>query len=108
MVSQYNAKPEELYPIRNLMNVVAKRLTMRGFIVGDENMGPKYHKQHQEQLQKWIKDGTFKSKYSVTEGIDNAVDGFLGMLSGKNFGKAILQIADLEKDVVSAHCGVSR
>jgi NADPH-dependent curcumin reductase CurA len=98
MISQYNAKPGEGYPIRNLMNVVGKRLTMRGFIVGDENMGPKHTKEHQEKLQKWLADGSFKAKYSVTEGVDNAVDGFLGMLSGKNFGKAVLQLADLEKD----------
>jgi NADPH-dependent curcumin reductase CurA len=98
MISQYNVKPGGGYPIRNLMNVVAKRITMRGFIVGDENMGPKHAKEHQEKLQKWLADGSFKAKYSVTEGVDNAVDGFLGMLSGKNFGKAVLQIADLEKD----------
>lgn len=98
MISQYNAKPSELYPIRNLMNVVGKRLTMRGFIVSDENMGPKHAEEHQEKLQKWLSEGTFKAKLSVTEGIDNAVDGFLGMLSGKNFGKAVLQIADLQKD----------
>jgi NADPH-dependent curcumin reductase CurA len=98
MISQYNLKPEEQYPIRNLMQVVARRITMRGFIVGDANMGPKHYKDHQEKLQKWLSEGTFKAKYSVTEGIDNAVDGFLGMLSGKNFGKAVLQIADLEKE----------
>jgi NADPH-dependent curcumin reductase CurA len=98
MISQYNAKPGEQYPIRNLMQTVAKRLTIRGFIVSDENMGPRHAKEHQEKLQKWLSEGTFKAKLSVTEGIDNAVDGFLGMLSGKNFGKAILQIADLEKD----------
>jgi NADPH-dependent curcumin reductase CurA len=98
MISQYNAKPGEQYPIRNLMNVVAKRLTIRGFIVGDENMGPKHAKEHQEKLQKWLSEGTFKAKISVTEGIDNAVDGFIGMLEGRNFGKAVLQIADLSKE----------
>lgn len=98
MISQYNSKPEELYPIRNLMSVVAKRLTIRGFIVSDENMGPKHAKDHQEKLQKWLSEGSFKAKLSVTEGIDNAIDGFLGMLEGRNFGKAVLQIADLEKD----------
>jgi len=98
MISQYNAKPGEQYPIRNLMNIVAKRITMRGFIVSDENMGPKHAKEHQEKLQKWLSEGTFKARFSVTEGIDNAPEGFLGMLSGKNFGKAVLQIADLERD----------
>ena len=98
MISQYNSKPDELYPIRNLMQVVGKRLRIQGFIVGDPNMGPKYFRKHQEKLQKWIHDGSFKAVCSVTEGIDNAVEGFLGMLSGKNFGKAVLQVADLEKD----------
>lgn len=98
MISQYNLTPQEMYPIRNLMFVVAKRITMRGFIVGDANMGPRYTKEHQEKLQKWLSEGTFKAQMSVTEGIDNAVDGFLGMLQGRNFGKAILKIADLEKD----------
>lgn len=98
MISQYNLKPEELYPIRNMMQFVAKRLTMRGFIVSDENMGPKHAKDHQEKLQKWLSEGSFKAQQSVTVGIDNAVDGFLGMLRGDNFGKAVLQIADLEKE----------
>jgi NADPH-dependent curcumin reductase CurA len=98
MISQYNCKPGEQYPLRNLMQIVAKRITMRGFIVSDDNMGPRHAKDHQEKLQKWLSEGSFKAKLSVTEGIDNAVDGFLGMLSGKNFGKAVLQIADLEKE----------
>ncbi|KAH9863582.1 hypothetical protein J1614_009514 [Plenodomus biglobosus] len=96
MISQYNTKPAEQYPIRNLMQVVAKRLTMRGFIVADANMGPKHHKEHQEKLQKWLSEGSFKAKISVTEGIDNAVQGFIGMLRGENFGKAVLQIAELK------------
>lgn len=98
MISQYNAKPGEQYPIRNLMSVVGKRLTIRGFIVGDENMGPKHAKEHQEKLQKWLSDGSFKATISVTEGIDNVVEGFIGMLEGKNFGKAVLQITELEKE----------
>ncbi|KAF2798958.1 NADP-dependent leukotriene B4 12-hydroxydehydrogenase [Melanomma pulvis-pyrius CBS 109.77] len=98
MISQYNTKPEEQYPIRNLMQVVSKRINMRGFIVSDENMGAKYAKDHQEKLQKWISEGAFKAKQSVTVGIDNSIDGFLGMLKGQNFGKAILQIADLEAE----------
>lgn len=98
MISQYNLKPEESYAIRNVMAIVAKRIKMQGFIVGDANMGPKYTKEHQEKLQAWIADGSFKALQSVTKGIDNGVDGFLGMLRGDNFGKAVLEIADLEAD----------
>lgn len=99
MISQYNLEPKDLYPIRNLMLIVTKRLKIQGFIVGDANMGPKHYAAFQENVQKWIADGSFKTKMSVTEGIDNAVDGFLGMLGGKNFGKAVLQIAPLDSKV---------
>ncbi|KAB8754781.1 hypothetical protein FH972_026569 [Carpinus fangiana] len=97
MVSQYNLKPEESYGIKNLMQVVGKRLKMQGFIVGDANMGPVYAKEHMQNVSKWIADGTFKAQVSVTDGIDNAAEGFIGMLSGKNFGKAVLKISDLEQ-----------
>ncbi|KAI9751733.1 MAG: hypothetical protein M4579_005924 [Chaenotheca gracillima] len=96
MVSQYNLTPDKIYGVKSIINVVAKRLTMRGFIVGDPDFGPKYTQEHQKNVQKWIHDGSFKAQYSVTEGVDNAIEGFLGMLHGKNFGKAVLQIAPLE------------
>jgi NADPH-dependent curcumin reductase CurA len=97
MISQYNLKPEEAYPIKNLVNVVGKRLTIRGFIVSDKDMGPKYATEHREKLSAWIADGSFKAKTSTTEGIDNAAEGFIGMLSGKNFGKAVVAISELEQ-----------
>lgn len=79
-----------------MMNIVAKRLKMQGFIVTDPDMGPKYAADHQKHMQKWIHEGTFKVQQSVTFGIDNAVQGFLGMLKGDNFGKAVLQIEELK------------
>jgi hypothetical protein len=97
MVSQYNKPVGETYGVRNLMNVVSKRLTIRGFIVGDKNMGPVYAKEHNTNVSKWLSEGSFKAKMSVTEGIDNAAVGLVGMLQGKNFGKAVLRIADVEK-----------
>lgn len=96
MISQYNSPPSERYGIKNLFQVISKRLLMQGFIVGDPNMGPKYAAEHREKVAKWIHEGTFKVQQSVTEGIDNAPNGFLGMLKGENFGKAILKIADLD------------
>lgn len=96
MVSQYNLAEQEKYPLRNLMQFVAKRLKMQGFIVSDANMGPKYHKRHQENVQKWIKDGSFKARMSTTDGIDKAAEGLIGMLKGDNFGKAVLVIKEME------------
>ena len=61
-------------------------------------MGPKYAKEHREKLQKWISDGSFKARLSVTKGIDNGIEGLLGLFKGENFGKAVLEIAHLEED----------
>ncbi|PNS21596.1 2-alkenal reductase (NADP(+)-dependent) [Sphaceloma murrayae] len=96
MISQYNLPADQYYGVKNLMQVVAKRLTMRGFIVGDANMGPKYFAEHQKTVQKWIHEGTYKPRMSVTKGIDNSIEGLLGLFSGKNFGKAVLEIAPLQ------------
>lgn len=95
MISQYNIKDaSERYGVRNLMYVVSKRITMQGFIVNDPDFGPAYGQEHQEKVQAWIADGSFKTKLHITEGIDNAAEGFLGLLEGKNFGKAVLKIKD--------------
>ena len=95
MISQYNLEPKNLYGVPNLMMVVGKRLKMQGFIVGDANMGPKYAADHQKNVQKWIHEGTYKPRMSVTEGIDNSIDGLFGLFHGHNFGKAVLEVSKL-------------
>ncbi|CZT25493.1 probable reductase RED1 [Ramularia collo-cygni] len=95
MISQYNLPPSDLYPVTNLMQVVAKRIKMQGFMVMDPNMGPKYSAEHQKNVQKWISEGKFKVEMSVTEGMDNAAEGLIGMLAGRNFGKAVLEVSKL-------------
>lgn len=70
-------------------------ITDRGIQVGDKNMGPVYAEDHQKNVQKWIHEGTFKTAQSVTEGIDKAGEGLLGMFEGKNFGKAVLEVSKL-------------
>jgi len=96
MVSEYSKSSDERFGVTNLLYIVSKRITFRGFIVGDKNMGQLYRKERDENVAKWLSEGTFKAKLSVTEGIDNAAEGFVGMLEGKNFGKAVLKIADPE------------
>lgn len=87
-------KPEESYGVKNLMLIVGRRITMRGFIVGDKDLGPAYYKEHQEKMQQWLAEGSIKAKLHYTDGIDKAGEGFVGMLRGDNFGKAVLKIAD--------------
>jgi NADPH-dependent curcumin reductase CurA len=40
----------------------------------------------------WIVDGKVKSQETVFEGIDNALDAFLGLFSGENFGKMVVKL----------------
>ncbi|KAI1471839.1 NAD(P)-binding protein [Daldinia caldariorum] len=94
MISGYNSPPDQRYGVKNLMQLVVERITMQGFLVFDPEFGPAYFEEHQKQVQKWIAEGSFKAKLHVTEGIDNAAEGFVGMLKGDNFGKAVLKIRD--------------
>jgi NADPH-dependent curcumin reductase CurA len=75
--------------------IVGKQLTMRGFIVTDPAFGGAYAMEHQEKVQKWLADGSVKAKLAVTNGIEHAAEGLVGMLEGKNFGKAVLKIKDI-------------
>ncbi|KAL8952241.1 MAG: hypothetical protein Q9222_001827 [Ikaeria aurantiellina] len=97
MISEYNVESKDKkYGIKNTANFVWKRIKMQGFLVSDPDMGPKYAAEHQKNVSKWIHDGSFKTKQSVTEGIDNAAGGLLGMFKGENFGKAVLTIRELD------------
>ena len=92
MMSQYNKPQEQKYGVKNLMQVTIKRLTMTGFIVNDEHMGPKYEKEFLETVTGLIQEGKWTTQVSVTMGIDQGPEGFVGMLEGTNLGKAILQL----------------
>ena len=100
MISGYNkSDPDEIYGVKNLSTTVTKRLKMQGFIVSDPGFGPKYAQDHQKNVSKWIADGTFKTQMSTTVGIDNAIQGLLGMLRGDNFGKAVLEVVPFKVGV---------
>ena len=92
-ISIYNMNPTEGYGIRNYAALFRKRIKWQGFLVFDPNI-MKWSKDRDENVSKWIADGSFKSVDHVTHGIDNAVDGFLGMLRGENLGKSFIKISD--------------
>ena len=90
-ISQYNATTGQMYGVRNMYLVTAKRLLIQGFIVGDADFGPAYHAEHQKNVQQWIKEGSFKPITYETDGIDNAIEGLLDLYLGRNKGKAVLK-----------------
>ncbi|KAH8684280.1 hypothetical protein BGZ60DRAFT_367144 [Tricladium varicosporioides] len=93
-ISQSSLPLSQHYGIKNMPLVVGKRLTLRGFIVFDPDMGPKYKNEHRENMMKWIKDGEIKVRMDLTRGMERSAEGFVGMLRGANFGKAVLEVAE--------------
>ncbi|WP_017571433.1 NADP-dependent oxidoreductase [Nocardiopsis halotolerans] len=87
-VSQYNAAEPVPGP-DNLFLAVGKRLTLRGFIVGDHGH---LMKEYAERASGWIVDGRLRTEETVVEGIDNAVRAFLGMMRGANTGKMLVRL----------------
>ncbi|CAG8547485.1 12520_t:CDS:2, partial [Dentiscutata heterogama] len=88
MISQYNTKTP--YGIKNLMQVVGKRLLIQGFIVSDHYQ--EMSESFQKEMGEWLKQGKLKYKEDIVEGIQNAPEAFVNMLTGKNFGKMVIKI----------------
>ena len=89
MISQYNATEAPRGP-SNLVNVVTKRLTVRGFIVSDhfERLGS-----FQEEVGGWIREGRIQWRETVVEGLENAPSAFIGLFRGANIGKMLVRLA---------------
>ncbi|CAF1092897.1 unnamed protein product [Adineta steineri] len=92
MISQYNER--DAHGIRNLMQIVAKRLKLQGFIILDKYKDANFMKDFYTKVPKWIASGEIKIKEDVTKGLDKAPEAIVGIFQGKNFGKAVIQIAD--------------
>ncbi len=87
MVAQYNATAFEPGP--NLMDVVAKRLRVQGLIVSDK---PERFAEWRGLAAPWVADGSLKYREDVVDGLDKAVEAFIGLLEGQNFGKLVVRV----------------
>ncbi|SDG96950.1 NADP-dependent oxidoreductase [Klenkia brasiliensis] len=87
-ISGYNAEQAPPGP-RNLMNVIKGGLTLTGFTLGNYgHLAPEFR----EHMTSWFADGRIAWDETVVEGIDHAVDAFLGMMRGENTGKMVVRI----------------
>ncbi|KAI8639585.1 hypothetical protein BD408DRAFT_421188 [Parasitella parasitica] len=91
MISQYNTS--EPYGVRNLIQIVAKSLEIRGFIVSDS---PEMLEPFRKDVTKWLlKEDGIKYRECVAEGIEKTPQALIDVLRGKNFGKQVVKVADL-------------
>jgi NADPH-dependent curcumin reductase CurA len=88
MISTYNATEPPVAP-RNLFKVIGKRLRMQGFIVRD-------HMHEREEfvrdMSALIHDNKIVWEETITDGLENAPDAFIGLFEGNNFGKSLVRI----------------
>lgn len=97
LISQYNATDLPDGPDRLSMlmgTLLVKRIKMQGFIVFDD-YGHRYNEFSQAMMQ-WLQDGKISYREHVVDGLDNAVDAFIGLLDGKNFGKLVVRVGSDE------------
>lgn len=90
MISQYNATEPEPGP-RNLMLLVTKRITMRGFIVADHS---DRRAAFYDEVGTWVREGAVRLPETVVHGLDNAPGAFIGLFRGANIGKMVVNLAD--------------
>ncbi|MFF0148257.1 hypothetical protein ATK36_2886 [Amycolatopsis sulphurea] len=88
MISLYNAAEPPPGP-RNLLQLVVKRITMRGMLVSDQ-WGMR--EQFLTELAPLVASGEIKYSETFVDGIRNAPDAFLGLLSGANTGKMLVRL----------------
>jgi NADPH-dependent curcumin reductase CurA len=73
-----------------MMQILVKRLTLRGFIVSD------FARQQADFLAEvgpLVRDGRIKYREHFIEGLENATRGLIGLLRGETFGKTIVRVA---------------
>ncbi|MXX06411.1 MAG: NADP-dependent oxidoreductase [Gammaproteobacteria bacterium] len=88
MISTYNNAEPQPGP-NNLMLIVGKKIRINGFIVFDHNdMREAFHK----DMSAWIEAGRIRTRETIVEGLENAVDAFLALFSGENFGKMVVKL----------------
>ncbi len=86
-ISQYNSTRIATGPAI-LPVFLSRSVKLQGFIV--RNYTDRFG-EGLKQLTKWVKDGKLKYKETIIQGFDNLPDAFLGLFSGKNIGKMLVE-----------------
>lgn len=94
LVAHYNetqtpAGPDQMPKL--MRNILTKSLMIRGFIQSE--FVKDYYKAFQQDVAGWIASGQIKYREDIVTGLDNAPEAFAGLLTGKNFGKLLIEVA---------------
>lgn len=88
MVANYDA-PEGAPGPAHYDQVLMRRLRIEGFFLPDvPEKGPAFY----QTLKDWYDEGKITAAFDVTEGLENTLVGYARMLTGKNTGKALIDV----------------
>ncbi len=89
-IALYNATETPTGP-RKLGTLIEKRATVEGFLVSD--FASRFERATR-QIGEWIAAGDVQYRETVTEGLENAPEAFIGLFEGDNIGKQVVKVAD--------------
>ena len=95
LVANYNltAVPEGPDRLPGFMGLVLRQsLTVRGFIQSEFTRS--HGRDFVREMSGWVADGSVRYREDVVRGLENAPEAFRGLLTGRNFGKLVIQVAD--------------
>ncbi|MEU4344347.1 NADP-dependent oxidoreductase [Nocardia sp. NPDC023852] len=72
--------------------ILSKSLTVRGFI--QTEFVRELYSDFLREMGEWVSDGRVRYLEDVVDGLAAAPDAFIGMLTGRNFGKLVVKVAE--------------
>ena len=93
LVAHYNATALPQGPNRvpeTMRAILSRRLTLRGFIVWDL---AHLRQDFRREVGAWVREGRIRFLEHVVEGLENAPQGLIDLLAGRNLGKVVVKVA---------------
>jgi NADPH-dependent curcumin reductase CurA len=90
MISAYNNFGAISEPVTTLSNMIYNRLTMRGFVFYEFEP---LRAQFLTDMKRWLNEGRIQYRSTILQGIEQAPAALIGLFSGTNTGKMLVQLA---------------
>ncbi len=90
MISAYNNFGAISEPVTTLSNMIYNRLTMRGFVFYEFEP---LRAQFLADMKRWLGEGRIRYRSTILPGIEQAPAALIGLFSGANTGKMLVQLA---------------
>jgi NADPH-dependent curcumin reductase CurA len=90
MISAYNNFGAVSEPVTTLSNMIYNRVTMRGFVFYEFESK---RAQFLNDMKGWIRQGRMQYRTTILHGIEQAPAALIGLFTGANTGKMVVQLA---------------